>query len=1200
MTYYSQRDLQQEFYISFTRTDKLWADWITWQLKTIDVLAKMPSPLDSEQAGNFVQMLPGILQEFRRIMVLLSPDYFYTLNEELDWALVLQQEAQKMGGLIVLVHVRECSHELQRVFGNTPYIDLVGHNEMKARYILLSSIQKEKNQSIDSTLSLEVLNDTAQRKRLQASLRKRYRSPVQGAVVDLDNIPYRRNGFFTNRKEVLESLEKGFLSNSSTTFPQPVALSGLGGIGKTQIALEYTHLYKQHYHYVFWANAATYESLVSGFVTIAALLKLPERNRENQDEVVMAVKNWLQANNKWLLILDDVENLEIANDFIPAANRGHILLTTRVQSLGTIAQHIPVSKLNTDAAAAFLLLRTHAIAEETDFASVPAEQRTIAEDIARQMDGLPLALDQAGAYIEEMRLDLPTYKDYYARHLIELLRKRGNEPSSHDTSVIATWSISFEKLAKSHPAASELLCFCAFLAVDQIPEEIITDGHAMLGPVLDDVTQNPFKLDSAIDELRKFSLIARNPFTRTLHMHGLVQAVIRAALQKKMQDVMPRDEEPYFWAERVIRAVNHVFPKATYKHWSECERYIAHAIACADLIEQWRAEFPETAHKLEFPEAAHLLHEAGSYLFDRIQYKQAERLYRLALEIRKNLSNLDELATSYNDLGWLHRTLSDYEEAHTFFDQALQIRQSRSQQALAKTLNDLAWLYYNEGRYFDAEDLNQRARVIRVASNADQADLASSLNNLAWIHYVLGRYEDAKEEYLSALALRRGLEPNSPYTATILDNLAKLYRKLDRYKEAEALFKETLEIRKQTLGKNHPDVAHSYNGLGFLYYHLGQYDLAEQYYERALTIHRQTRLVPHPHVAQVLTNQARLAYARGRYMQAKELYQEALAIWEERKQLDHPDVARILSYFARLYRRLAEYSEAEILYLRALAIRIAVFRGDQHPDVAQVINDLGGLRMAQGNYKEAEQLYIQALAIREKTLGENHLNVALTLANLVRLYRILGRYNEAEGCGHRAQRVWESTLGPLHHYLAAIQNNLGEVYQAQGQYNQAEQVYQQALEIQELTLGYNHPDIALTLNHLADISVINGRYDQAQEQLNRAIVIRTQALGSDHPYLAFSLEILAQIYRLQHRFAEASSLLDDVIALRTHTLGPNHPDLATNFYQRAQLFAEEGENMQAATFYQRALTIREQIFGPEHPDVESIHQRLRELSEKGQ
>ncbi len=1196
--YQSERDQRQDFFISFSNDDRIWAEWITWQLKSAHILAKIPN-VDLQAEKNFAQTIPDILTHYKRILVILSLNYLSILYKQLDWVLLLQQEAQKTDGLIMLVHVRECRDELQRLFGTIHYSNLVGLNEIEARSLLLERARRE-NETPSPPLSLDILHEATLHRQFQKRLlafkqRESKSEQMNTYSPDLNHLPYQQNPLFIDREEILGQLEHYFFHETSTTSSQPIALSGLGGIGKTQIALAYAHRYKHKYRHIFWVNAR--ESLVSDFANIARQLKLPERNHNNQEAVASAVKRWLQANSEWLLILDDVEKPEVVNNVIPPNFGGHILLTTQIQPLGTIAQYIPVGELSPREAATFLLLRIHAIDTDSKFEEISDEKRRYAKEIAKQMDGLPLALDQAGAYIEETHGDLSTYKEYYAQHLIDLLRNRGNAPFSHASSVITTWTISFELLAETHPAACQLLCFCAFLAVDQIPEEVITHSPVMPKSPLSALTQNPFVLDSAINELRKFSLITRNPRTKMLHVHGLVQSVIRKALEENRKDIVASDIEPYVWVQSVIRAVNHVFPEATYENRKDCERYIASALACADLIEQWQNAFPEAEKKLELAEAGRLLHEAGTYLFDRTQYKQAEHLYRLALEIRKKLSNPDELASSYNDLGWLHRTLSEYEAAFSLFDEARKIRRDNSSQALPQTLNDLAWLYYNEGKYFEAEAFNQQALAIRKSQEGDSADLATSLNNLAWIQYILGKYDRAEKNYFEALAIRQDIEAKHPYTATILDNLARLYQRRDHYPEAERFFHDALKIRSEALGEDHPDVAHSFNGLGFLYYRLGQYDRAANYYTDALHIHQHAWPSPHPHVAHILTNQAKLAYTQGHYREAETLYLQALAIRKERKESEHPDVAHILSSLARLYRRMADYGKAEQYYRDALAIRVKVFHGIRHPDIAQVLNDQAGLSVAQGAYKDAEKLYLQALTIREEIFGADHLDVAQTLANMVRLYRILNRYAEAEQHGKRAYSLWLQKLGPNHHYLATILNNLGEVYQAQEQYMQAQQVYTQALLIEEHALGNDHPDIALTLNHLAAISVIDGRYKQAEVQLHRALAVREQKLGPKHPYLAYSLEILAEIARLQQRFSEASSLLDEVIALRIHGLGLNHPDVATSFFQQAKLYDEEGKYMQAADRYQSALAILEKCFGIEHPDAIAIHQRLNDIAD---
>ena len=1193
------RDQRQDFFVSFANADKIWAEWITWQLKSAHILAKIPN-VDLQAEQNFAQTLPAILSDYKRILVILSLDYLSLLKKQLDWVLLLQQEAQKADGLALLVQVRECHDDLYSLFGDIPSINLVGLNELEAHALLLGKAHQETD-APTMPLSFDILQDETVRRHFQRRLnefqqRERAAEQTNTYVPNLDNLPYSQNPLFIDREDIFGQLEHTFFNETVAASSQPIALCGLAGIGKTQIALTYAHRNAQKYRHIFWINAR--ESLVADFVKIAKTLKLPERNRGNQATIVTAVKYWLQTNGEWLLVLDDVELLEEVNDVIPLNFGGHILLTTQLQSLGTIAQYIPVGKLSAKEAATFLLLRIHAIDKDTRFEDIPEQQRTYAKEITRQMDGLPLAIDQAGAYIEETHGDLSTYNAYYAQHLLDVLRNRGNSPVSHTDSVIATWTISFERLAKTQPAACQLLCFCAFLAINQIPEEIIThiqiEPKSPLSP-LSTLAQNPFVLDRAINELRKYSLISRNPRTKMLHMHGLVQSVIRRALEEHRKDIVASDIEPQLWIQTVIRAVSRVFPEAIYENWEDCERYVASAIACANLIEQWQATSPNFEKLEELTEAARLLHEAGTYLFDGTQYIQAERLYTLALEIRKKLSNPDELAASYNDLGWLHRTLSKYESAFSLFDKAWEIRREHSSVALPQTLNDLAWLYYNEGKYVEAEDFNQRALDIRLIRDDDKAGLATSLNNLAWIQYVLGKYEKAENNYLEALAIRRDIRGNHPYTATILDNLALLYQKRDRYTEAETFFREALEIRSQALGENHPDVAHSLNGLGFLYFQLGNYELAADYYTHALHIHQRAWTIPHPHVAHILTNQAQLAYAQGHYSEAEQLFEQARSIRIERNEMQHPEVARILSSLARLYRRLGQYDKAEQYYADALSIRQKVFHGLRHPDIAQILNDQAGLFMTRGAYKKAEQLYGQALMIREEIFGADHLDVAQTLTNMIRLYRVLHRYAEAERHGKRAITIWEQRLGPNHHYLATILNNLGELYQAQEKYTEARMNFIQALTIQEHTLGVDHPDIALTLNHLAALSVMDGQYEQAEAQLRRALAIREQKLGPEHPYLAYSLEILAEIASLQQRFFVAKALLERVIDLRISRLGPNHPNVATSYSQQAKLYEAEGNDVQAKASYAQALSILEICFGKDYPDVLAIRQRLNHI-----
>ncbi len=227
------------------------------------------------------------------------------------------------------------------------------------------------------------------------------------------NIPYRRNPFFTGREDILTTLHNQLQTGKPAALTQPQAINGLGGIGKTQTAVEYAYRHRDEYHPILWATAATRESLIADFVKIATLLNLPEQNAQKQDRAVAAVKHWLSSNKDWLLILDNADDLEMASDFLPIEYTGHILLTTRAQFTGTIANGIDLEKMDLAEGTLLLLRRARVLAKDAQLDQVNSEERATAEAIVKVLDGLPLALDQAGAYIEETQCGLAGYLELY-------------------------------------------------------------------------------------------------------------------------------------------------------------------------------------------------------------------------------------------------------------------------------------------------------------------------------------------------------------------------------------------------------------------------------------------------------------------------------------------------------------------------------------------------------------------------------------------------------------------------------------------------------------------------------------------------------------------------------------------------------------------------------------------------------------------
>src|SRR5713101_1885368 len=536
----------------------------------------------------------------------------------------------------------------------------------------------------------------------------------------LSNVPLAPNPFFTGRENTLEEVHKKLSSSKR------VALSGMRGVGKTRAAVEYVHRHRDDYQAILWARAETRETLVGDFASVARLLKLPEKDEKDQSVIVSAVKSWLEANDRWLLVFDNADDLTLVPDFVPLVHPGHLLLTTTAQALGRVAEKVLVEKMADDEGALLLLRRATVIGKQAALDEATAVDRKLAWELARELGGLPLALDQAGAFIEETPSTVAEYRKLYEKEGKRLRKERGEVHSEHP-SVTVTFSLAFGELAKRDPAAADLVRLCAFLAPDAIPEELFTKGAFALGEEFARRAENPLDFTETLKQAAKFSLIQRDAPDRSLDIHRLVQAVLKDEMDT---------EQLREWAERAVRAVDCAFPSPEFRSWPECERLLPHAKICAALIEKV---------SFEFEEAARLLNKTAFYMDDRAQYGEAESLYQRSLAIWEKALGPEhpDVAASLNNLAVLYKNQGRYAEAEPLYQRSLAIWEKTlgsEHLKIASSLNNLAVLYKDQGRYAEAEPLYQRSQAIREkALGPEDPALATSLNNVALFYDNQGR-----------------------------------------------------------------------------------------------------------------------------------------------------------------------------------------------------------------------------------------------------------------------------------------------------------------------------------------------------------------------------------------------------------------------------------------------------------------------------
>jgi tetratricopeptide (TPR) repeat protein len=527
------------------------------------------------------------------------------------------------------------------------------------------------------------------------------------------NVPHRPNPHFTGRADLLKAL------HDSGTDAQPVVLTqvlrGLGGIGKTQLALEYAYRYGGRYCLVWWVRAEEPATLASDYAALAEPLNLEEKAAQEQRETITAVRQWLEHHEGWLLILDNAPEPAAIQAYLPRATHGRIIITSRHFGWGGTARALTIPVLPREGAVKLLLDVTQQSDGET------------AGAIAQTLGDLPLALAQAAAYIDAIGLSLTGYLQRLKTQLEEYLN-RGQGSPDYPKTVATTWTMAFEALQEAQPAALSLLKLCAFFAPDDIPEALVREAVSALPEPLGAVVTDDLQWDDALVALRHYALIEGRQ--QNLAMHRLVQAITR--------DRLPVDERTQ-WAEAALKCVAAAFPVPGSwsawepRTWPTCARYLPHAVAVVSHVGGTDTAALETAL---------LLNHMGMYVGVPGQFAEAKPYFERALAIREQVQGPQHPDTAYslNSLGVLLRAQGDLTGAKPYLERALAIReqvQGPQHPDTAYFLNSLGVLLYAQGGLAGAKPYLERAlRICRLRLGKDHALSLSVIDEVNCPHGV--------------------------------------------------------------------------------------------------------------------------------------------------------------------------------------------------------------------------------------------------------------------------------------------------------------------------------------------------------------------------------------------------------------------------------------------------------------------------------
>ncbi|KAM0805646.1 P-loop containing nucleoside triphosphate hydrolase protein [Usnea florida] len=686
--------------------------------------------------------------------------------------------------------------------------------------------------------------------------------PITALVNPVSTVPYPRDPNFIDRKDIFSQIAEQLQNHHR------VSLCGLGGVGKSQIAIEYAHRFRQSHpqSHVFWVYAASYATFMQACHNIARSLKLPcDDPRTNPCELVA---KWLDEDHSWLMILDNADNAKL---FFPSSGsesptatfsqaqrplsvylpnilnpQKSVLVTTRSRHVGQDLAHrescVEVPPLSSQEAMELLQLK---VKEAID----PFDKHS-AERLLDILGCSPLAITQAAAFIVRNRMTIQYYladlerdKQNLADYLSEELQDP-RRPLGPPNSVFRTWKLSFDQIEAHEPQTAKLLSLISMLDPQRVPEKLLRR-----------LVKREVDFRMAIGTLDGFALIRQQIRGRTYSIHPLVQASMHYWLEQRSQKADSAGQALQLLAEE--------FPFGhKYEHKETCESMLAHAqaVLCHRCIS-----------KIDMENRALLLYKVACF----------------------------------------HRLQGRYVSAYQAILESYDICQEQKGDIAIDTLNSLdvlAGCLLDQGKYDAAEKMQRRALEGRekMLGFEDPGTLIS-VNNLALVLGQQGKYKEAEEMHARALeGKKKVLGVDDPETLASVHNLASVLESQGKYKEAEEMYRRALDGKEKVLGVDHPQTLNTVGRLALMLKGQERYKEAEKMYRRALDGKEKVLGVDHPKTLNTVGNLAVLLDSQSRYHEASILYERASAGFLKALGPDHPNTRNCSNDYSAMKREMQD------------------------------------------------------------------------------------------------------------------------------------------------------------------------------------------------------------------------------------------------------------------------------------------------------
>jgi hypothetical protein len=952
--------------LSYDPEDRMWADWIEAILSRAGFQVLPRSTVATVRGGGGVAAsMQAELQIAPRVIAVLSSAYLHSADARSVWRAM--SHAGAAGTQRQLVPVRVSDVRVPEPFTDHPAVDLARLDATQAAAKLLWALDRPA-QSPGST----------------ATQADEPRFP--GTVPPIWNVPV-RNADFTGRGATLELL-RDKLAGGGMAVVLAQALYGLGGVGKTQVALEYAHRFMAGYDIVWWVPAEQTEEISQALAELARKMGL-----QVSDNVAAAAAAALEelrrdTTRHWLLIFDNADDPKELGDYLPTGS-GHVIITSRNQSWTHVAEPLEVNVFTREESIAHLLRHVPELAE--------VDARALADALGN----LPLAIEQASAWLEQTGMPARTYIEQLQTQVARTLAL--NQPADYPLPVAATWNLSFERLQERSPAAVRMLQLCAYFSPGPISMTLLYSDEmlASLLPVDSSLTEKVM-IGRVIRDLSRFALVKVDQGSNSLQMHRLVQAVVRSQMNEderlaachEVHEILvgarPRlgeTDDPTNWARYDL-----IWPHLTPSRAEDCREPRTRQLLIDLVRYQWKqGEFEACltmAHRLEnlwtqhlgadHPQTLHLRFHIANVLRSQGRFAEARDLDAYVLERQRDTIGDDHPHTMMTAIGLAAdlRALGDFQQSlasdQSTYERWKDVFGEDYPGTLAAAHN-LASSMRLVGDCFGARALDEETLAKRTAvltplhpyTLCSAADLARDMREAGSYRDSVDLLQTTWEKYQQVLG------DDMLDTLRTAKSLAVSLRKAGDKTAALALTQETYERYKRAYGADSPDALCCALNLASDYSGLDDKPKALQIIEEVRAAYQSELGDDHPYTLAAANNQANYLRGTGRVAQAHQLAEETLQLMRRRLGDDHPYT---LSCAVNLANCLAESGEPALAAaLEEETIeRLRRTLGMNHPDTLVCQANLAiSLRQA-GQDAEAGQLREELLAKFTHFLGAGH------------------------------------------------------------------------------------------------------------------------------------------------------------------------------------------------------------------------------------